>query len=94
MKLGDQVCWISQANGRAREKFGQIVEVVPAGTQPSRDRFPGLYRGPGVGGCRNHESYVIALTHSRKDQKPLREHKGTTHFWPIAKKVKLQASLY
>ncbi len=58
-KLGDIVSWISQAQGCTRKKVGEIVEVVPPGEYPDRDRFLPLYKGSGVGLCRDHESYVV-----------------------------------
>lgn len=58
-KLGETVSWISQAQGCTRKKAGKVVEVVPPGEYPDRDRFRSLYKGSGVGLSRNHESYVV-----------------------------------
>ena len=51
--LGSLVEWDSQANGKARTKRGEIVEVVPAERLP-RSKFD-------RGTClpRDHESYVV-----------------------------------
>ncbi len=35
-KVGDEVSWTSQSQGKMVEKFGRIVHVVPADTVPSR----------------------------------------------------------
>lgn len=57
-ELGDKVCWNSQAQGFSKEKSGEIVQVVPAGQRPDRDRFLDLYKNAGCGWGRKHESYV------------------------------------
>jgi hypothetical protein len=59
--LGDSVAWTSQANGSVREKTGEVRQVVVSGELPDRDRFPGLYKGSGVGAPRPHESYVVVV---------------------------------
>lgn len=53
MKLGQTVAWRSQAAGSWRDKQGAIVEVVPAGAQPSKM--------PGAGWGRQRESYVVKV---------------------------------
>lgn len=60
-QLGQQVAWTSQSAGVAKIKAGEIDEVVPAGKYPDRSRFEALYRGPGVGLHRGHESYVVLV---------------------------------
>lgn len=58
-QLGQEVTWSSQAQGVVKTKVGVVVEVIPAGEHPDRERFEPLYRGSGVGSSRNHESYVV-----------------------------------
>ncbi len=72
-QIGQMVKWSSQANASLKEKIGVIVEVVPAGSRPNRDRFLSLYRGSGVGLPRNHESYVVQVK--------------TKIYWPRASKL-------
>jgi len=59
--LGDSVTWSSQSAGVALIKTGIIEEVVDPGKLPDRDRFEQLYRGPGIGMSRDHESYVVRV---------------------------------
>ena len=59
--LGDTVTWTSQSAGVAKTKIGTVEQVVAPKTYPDRDRFLQLYRGPGVGLARDHESYVILV---------------------------------
>lgn len=61
LKLGETVRWTSQAAGIAKTKEGQIVQVVPVGQRPDRDRFRQLYTGPGVGAPRMEVSYVVKV---------------------------------
>jgi hypothetical protein len=37
--LGDQVKWISGANGKEKEKLGVVVEVVASGSQPNHESY-------------------------------------------------------
>lgn len=60
-KVGEQVTWTSQAQGYQKTKTGTVVAVVPAGKLPDREKFTALYKGPGVGGYRDHESYVVEV---------------------------------
>lgn len=60
-QAGDKVTWHSQAAGYKRTKVGAIEQVVPAKGMPDRDRFLQLYRGPGVGSPRDHDSYVVRV---------------------------------
>ena len=74
IRLGKLVRWTSAANGSFKTKEGVVAEVVPPGKLPDRNRFPQLYRGPGVGMPRDHESYVVVVTRSRP-------------YWPRANKL-------
>lgn len=67
-RLGQMVRWTSQANGSAKEKRGRIVEIVPAGRLPDRERFSKLYSGSGIGSTRNHASCVVEV--------------GSRYYWP------------
>lgn len=60
-KLGDTTTWTSQSSGYTRTKTGIVEEVVPPGGMPDRQRFEHLYKGPGVGLPRDHESYVVRV---------------------------------
>jgi hypothetical protein len=51
-KVGDQVEWVSQADGWSRTKQGVIVEVIPAGKRPNLR---------GAGSARKHESYLVRV---------------------------------
>ena len=57
--LGSKVSWSSQARGSRTTKVGEVVEVVPPGGHPDREKFPQLHSGAGVGLPRDHESYVV-----------------------------------
>lgn len=74
-KVGDSATWTSQAAGRTVTKTGVVEQVVRAGASPDRERFPQLYRGPGVGMPRDHESYVVRV-------------KGRGLYWPRSKALK------
>jgi len=65
---GQLVEWTSQSAGYTKVKAGAVAQVVPARSMPSRDRFPALYKGAGVGSYRDHESYVVLV--------------GTRAYWP------------
>lgn len=75
MKQNEKVKWVSQAKGHVREKSGVIVQVVPPGERPDKERFPDLYRGGGIGFARDHESYVVKV-----DKK---------HYWPRVSALQL-----
>jgi hypothetical protein len=60
-KQGQQVSWTSQSAGIVKTKTGTVEQVVPAGGYPDRERFEALYRGPGVGLHRDHQSYVVRV---------------------------------
>lgn len=77
-KLGDIVTWTSQAAGIARTKTGQIVEVVPPGERPNRERFVSLYKNSGVGSPRPAVSYVVMV--------------GRKAYWPLANKLATQVA--
>lgn len=70
--IGDSVTWTSQAAGFSVEKAGQIAEIVRAGAQPSRERFPALYKS-GIGSPRRDVSYVVMV--------------GRKAYWPLANKL-------
>jgi hypothetical protein len=69
-KLMQQVQWTSQAGGSTKTKKGIVVEIVQPQRQPNRNQFRDLYKGFGVGGGRNHVSYVVRV--------------GEKHYWPRA----------
>lgn len=75
-KLDDSVKWSSQAQGGWKTKVGIIVQAVPAGEYPDRDKFPKLYTGAGVGMSRKHESYVVAVDCGKTPGSSIR------HYWP------------
>ncbi len=66
--IGDAVEWSSQAQGITKRKSGVVVSVVPPEQRPDRMQFDDLYRGPGCGYGRPHESYVVRV--------------GNKHYWP------------
>ena len=59
--IGAQVKWTSQAGSVSKEKVGEVVAVIPPKKLPSKEDFPSLYRGAGIGSSRSHESYVIRV---------------------------------
>jgi hypothetical protein len=71
--LGKTVEWTSQSGGYSKTKTGTVVQVVPAKGYPDRERFPDLYKGPGVGLCRKVESYVVAVKTGKA---------AVRHYWP------------
>lgn len=75
-KNGDKVWWNSQAAGYSKTKIGRVREVVPSGQLPSRDKFPSLHRGVGVGMPRKHESYVVVVG-------------KTKAYWPVVNRLHL-----
>jgi hypothetical protein len=84
-KLGDRVIWTSQSGSSWKTKAGVIVEVVAAGARPNRDRFLYLYKGPGVGQARDHESYVIETEKSRVNGRRMAK-----FYWPRVSALNLQ----
>lgn len=58
---GDQVTWTSQSSGYTRTKTGVVEQVVRSKELPDRERFPALYKSSGVGGQRDHTSYVVRV---------------------------------
>ncbi len=72
-KVGDEVTWTSQAQSFVKTKVGIVVQVVPANTPPSREMFPDLYKGSGVGYDRKHTSYVVRV--------------GKKHYWPLVRNL-------
>jgi len=76
--LGDTVTWTSQSAGFEKAKTGTVEQVLAPKTYPDRERFEQLYRGPGVGLARDHESYVVRV--------PGKTAKGAGKlYWPRAK---------
>lgn len=75
-KYEDSVKWSSQAQGSHKKKIGIVVQVVPAGEYPDREKFPRLYSGSGIGMSRNHESYVMAVDCGKNPGSLVR------HYWP------------
>jgi hypothetical protein len=69
---GTTVRWTSGAAGTMAEKIGIVVEVVPAGKYPDRERFVSLYKGSGLGCYRDHESYVVAVKRKTSEK----------YYWP------------
>lgn len=64
--IGDRVRWTSQAGGHAKEKRGEVVAIVPAGTD-ARDVVPrDLSDGPmdAYGLPRGEESYIVRVKRS------------------------------
>jgi len=86
-KEGDRVTWESQAQGWWNKKTGVIVQVVPAGELPDRDRFLSLYKGAGIGMARNHESYVVQLN----QEKP---HRVPKFYWPRVSALQAMGKKY
>jgi len=80
LQVGDWVSWESQARGGYRKKTGEVVAIVPAGRQPSREDFPQLYRGPGVGLPRAHASYVVKVTTGKR-------RRSFRVYWPVANRL-------
>lgn len=77
LNVGDIVTWTSQANGSSITKKGTVVEVIPAGKQPSVD----VIRTPGA--ARKHESYVVDVVQvsNGRARKPKR-------YWPLVSLLK------
>ena len=70
-KVGEEVAWDSQAGGYSSLKLGEVIEVVPPGTDP-----PGI---KGAGMRRDHESYVIK---ARVIDGSDAQRKRTKKYWP------------
>jgi hypothetical protein len=78
-KIGDKVSWTSQSRGYSASKIGFVAAVIPSGGMPDPTEFPSLYKGLGVGGYRNHVSYVVRVSHGPGRQDSV--------YWPLAKKL-------
>ena len=72
-QIGDLVEWTSHANGYYRTKIGVVVQRVPVGYTPDNYVDQSFWKIEGCGEPRNHESYIIALSHPDKP---------TEFFWP------------
>lgn len=59
--VGQVVMWTSQAAGYTKTKSGVIEAIIEAGALPDRNQFLQLFKGPGVGGSRDHRSYVVRV---------------------------------
>lgn len=85
-KLGDTVTWGSQAGGSYREKTGEIVEVIPPKgrfNSATRDKYPDLFKGAGVGFPRAEVSYIVAVPQGKTGKaKP-------KHYWPRTSALRL-----
>jgi len=72
-KVGDIVSWSSQAAGTTTTKVGTVVEVVPAGREPTK-------MARAVGSTRKHVSYVVDVPRfAKKSKQPLKPES----YWPI-----------
>lgn len=68
-KVGDNVKWMSQAQGCATVKYGVVLGVIPAGGDFPPLAEDGRVSHYGGGDPRNHESYLVEVP-SKKDGKP------------------------
>lgn len=68
-KVGDKVKWTNQGPKSARSHEGEVVEVVPPGKRPDKDKFALWQKGKQTG-TRYGESYLI-LDSKGKYQWPL-----------------------
>ena len=80
--LGDIVTWKSQAGGCVKQKNGCIVQVVPAGSKPDRERFAALYKGNGCGCARDRESFVVKVDVGKTKGNSFR------FYWPVVSLLK------
>lgn len=58
---GGSVTWTSQSAGVSKTKTGVVEQVVAPKGMPDRVCFVQLYKVPGVGLPRDHESYVVRV---------------------------------
>lgn len=88
-KLGDKVKWSSQAGGSWSHKVGTVVAVVPSGWLPGREEWPSLHTGPGIGGSRDHESYIVSVPAPSKVRGtgPKRRPAKPKIYWPRVSKL-------
>ncbi|NDY89746.1 hypothetical protein [Ideonella livida] len=70
-KVGDSVSWSSQAQGSTKQKFGEVVAVVPV-----RGAIPDGFQITGAGSPRDHESYIVAVKSGKTDKAKLKL------YWP------------
>lgn len=75
MKIGDIVRWTSQSQGSSTTKEGEVFDILPTGSQPSKEMYPILWKGVGPGSGRNKESYIVKV--------------GSKFYWPIASKLEI-----
>lgn len=75
--LNDRVRWTSQANGRLREKIGNIFKILQPGETPLTFGIPSAGKGWGSG--RGTVSYVVEVQRARSKK----------YFWPLATKLQL-----
>lgn len=65
-EIGQQVRWRSQAGGYAKEKRGEIILVIPAGSPlPKSVVHAPKSKCHNPGGPRDHESYVVRTVDGR-----------------------------
>jgi hypothetical protein len=58
--LGDPVRWLSQGRGSITDKYGVVVDIIPPGQLPDRERWGVLHKMNRTGSTpRERESYVI-----------------------------------
>ena len=57
-KVGDQVIWISGAQGVQRKKSGFVECVIPAGKRPTVEQSK---EADAYGASRDHESYLVRV---------------------------------
>lgn len=71
--IGDKVVWTSQAAGRSKTKTGEVVAIVPEGTEV-RDCVPDGMHMNDYGMPRKDVSYLILVQRKR----------STKLYWPVA----------
>jgi Iap family predicted aminopeptidase len=82
-QVGDTVTWTSQAGGHSKTKVGEVVNIVPKGSQLSWRgvQFKDTHRFRHGGGPRNHESYLVSVPAKTSKGKP-------TLYWPVVKNLR------
>lgn len=80
-QVGQDVTWLSQAQGSATRKEGTVAQIVAAGAKPNiqgLSRKHGARSAYGGGMARDHESYVVLVPGGKTDKaKPVL-------YWPRA----------
>lgn len=75
-KVGDNVYWSSQAQGRTKEKVGHVFAVVPPLVDPQTLIPPEMNKLKLPGFPRKHESYLIRVK------------KSINLYWPVVKNLR------